>query len=47
MILAHQVLQARDLSDKDKGVKVNWTIAKAGSVRNMSALVGSAAYGFL
>ena len=33
--LAHQVLQARDLSDKDKGVKVNWTIAKAGSVRNM------------
>lgn len=33
--LAHQVLQARDLSDKDKGVKANWTIAKAGSVRNM------------
>ena len=33
--LSHQLLQARDLSDKDKGVKVNWTIAKAGSVRNM------------
>ena len=33
--LAHQVLQARDLSDAATGLKLNWTIAKAGVVRNM------------
>jgi glutamate carboxypeptidase len=33
--LAHQVLQARDLSDPTIGLKVNWTMAKAGVVRNM------------
>jgi glutamate carboxypeptidase len=33
--LSHQVLQARDLSQPDVGIKVNWTIAKAGIVRNM------------
>lgn len=33
--LSHQVLQARDLSDPATGVKVNWTLAKAGTVRNM------------
>jgi glutamate carboxypeptidase len=33
--LAHQVMQARDLSDTATGVKFNWTMAKAGVVRNM------------
>lgn len=33
--LAHQVLQARDLSDPKNGIKLNWTIARAGVVRNM------------
>jgi len=33
--LAHQVLQTRDLSDPAAGLKVNWTLAKAGVVRNM------------
>ena len=33
--LAHQVLQARDLSDPAAGIKVNWTTARAGIVRNM------------
>ena len=33
--LSHQVLQARDLSKPDVGLKVNWTLAKAGIVRNM------------
>jgi glutamate carboxypeptidase len=33
--LAHQVLQARDLSAPALGIKVNWTMAKAGVVRNM------------
>jgi glutamate carboxypeptidase len=33
--LAHQVLQMRDLSDPSIGLKVNWTLANAGVVRNM------------
>jgi glutamate carboxypeptidase len=33
--LAHQILQLRDLSDPSIGVKMNWTIANAGTVRNM------------
>jgi glutamate carboxypeptidase len=32
--LAHQILQTRDLSDPETGLKMNWTIANAGSVRN-------------
>jgi len=32
---AHQVLQARDLSRPEVGLKVNWTLARAGVVRNM------------
>jgi glutamate carboxypeptidase len=32
--MAHQVLQTRDLSDPVTGVKMNWTIARAGTVRN-------------
>jgi len=33
--LAHQLLQMRDLSEPAVGLKVNWTLAKAGVVRNM------------
>ena len=33
--LAHQVLQLRDLSDASTGLKLNWTLANAGIVRNM------------
>lgn len=33
--LAHQLLQLRDLSAPQRGLKVNWTVAKAGVVRNM------------
>lgn len=32
--MAHQILQARDLSDPKAGKHLNWTMAKAGSVRN-------------
>ena len=33
--LSHQILQMRDLSDPATGVKMNWTVANAGRVRNM------------
>jgi glutamate carboxypeptidase len=33
--LAHQILQTRDLSDPSTGVKMNWTLANAGSNRNV------------
>ncbi len=33
--LAHQVMQARDLSKPEVGTHVNWTLARAGVVRNM------------
>jgi glutamate carboxypeptidase len=33
--LAHQIMQMRDLSEPADGVKVNWTMANAGIVRNM------------
>ncbi len=33
--LSHQILQMRDLSDPETGVKMNWTVANAGRVRNM------------
>jgi glutamate carboxypeptidase len=32
--LSHQILQMRDLSDPASAVKVNWTVASAGSVPN-------------
>ncbi|HMH18694.1 MAG TPA: glutamate carboxypeptidase [Burkholderiales bacterium] len=32
--LAHQMLATRNLSDPSKGIKFNWTIAHAGTVRN-------------
>jgi hypothetical protein len=33
--LSHQVLQMRDLSDPATGLKMNWTVANAGSHRNV------------
>ena len=33
--LAHQVLQTRDFSDPTVGLKINWTLANAGTTRNM------------
>jgi glutamate carboxypeptidase len=33
--LAHQILQTRDLSNLDIGLKMNWTIASAGTNRNV------------
>jgi len=33
--LAHQILQTRDLSDPETGVKMNWTVASAGTNRNV------------
>jgi glutamate carboxypeptidase len=33
--MAHQVLQTRDLSDPEIGLKMNWTIAHAGTNRNV------------
>jgi len=33
--LSHQILQLRDLSDPATGVKMNWTVSKAGTNRNV------------
>ena len=33
--LSHQIMQMRDLSDPKTGVKVNWTLSRAGIVINM------------
>lgn len=33
--LAHQVLQMRDLTDASAGIKLNWTVAEAGTTRNV------------
>jgi glutamate carboxypeptidase len=38
--LAHQILQTRDLSNPATGVKMNWTLASAGTARN--AIPGNA-----
>ena len=40
--MAHQVLQMRDLSDPSIGLKMNWTIAQAGSNRNVIPASASA-----
>ena len=40
--LSHQVLQMRDLSDPATGLKMNWTIAKAGTNRNVIPASASA-----
>lgn len=33
--LAHQILQTRGFGEADKGLKINWTMASAGRVRNV------------
>jgi glutamate carboxypeptidase len=33
--LAHQILQMKDLSQNDKGLKLNWTVSQAGTNRNV------------
>ena len=33
--LAHQILQTKDLSRPDIGLKMNWTLAKGGQNRNV------------
>ena len=33
--MAHQIMQMRDLSDPATGVKLNWTVASGGTVRNI------------
>jgi glutamate carboxypeptidase len=33
--MAHQVLQMKDLSKPDEGLKLNWTVAQAGTNRNV------------
>ncbi len=33
--MSHQILQMRDLSDPKTGLKLNWTLARAGTVVNM------------
>lgn len=33
--LAHQIMQTRDLSDPDAGLKMNWTLATGGDTRNV------------
>jgi glutamate carboxypeptidase len=40
--LAHQIMQTRDLSDPSTGVKMNWTLANAGTNRNVIPAVASA-----
>ncbi len=40
--LAHQVLQTRDLSDPKLGVKMNWTVASAGTNRNVIPAIAQA-----
>ena len=41
--LAHQILQTKDFSDPSVGVKMNWTVAKAGTNRNVIAADAEAA----
>ena len=40
--LAHQIMQTRDLSDPANGLKMNWTVASAGTNRNVIPAVASA-----
>ncbi len=40
--LAHQILQTRDLSDPATGLKMNWTVASAGTNRNVIPAIASA-----
>ena len=41
--LAHQIMQTRDLSDPATGLKMNWTVASAGTNRNVIPAIASAA----
>ncbi|KWT97117.1 MULTISPECIES: M20/M25/M40 family metallo-hydrolase [unclassified Variovorax] len=41
--LSHQILQMRDLSDPATGLKMNWTISKSGTNRNVIPASASAA----
>ena len=40
--LAHQVLRMRGLSDAEAGIKLNWTLASAGSARNVIPAIARA-----
>ncbi|WP_077000625.1 M20/M25/M40 family metallo-hydrolase [Variovorax sp. KK3] len=40
--LSHQILQMRDLSDPATGLKMNWTVSKSGSNRNVIPAQASA-----
>ena len=40
--LSHQILQTRDLSDSSIGLKMNWTVASAGTNRNVIPAIASA-----
>ena len=40
--LSHQILQMRDLSDPATGLKMNWTVASAGTSRNVIPAIASA-----
>ena len=40
--MAHQVLQTRDLSDPATGLKMNWTVASAGTNRNVIPAIAAA-----
>jgi len=40
--LSHQILQTRDLSDPSIGLKMNWTVASAGTNRNVIPGIASA-----
>jgi glutamate carboxypeptidase len=40
--LSHQILQTRDLSDPATGLKMNWTVASAGTNRNVIPAIASA-----
>ena len=40
--LSHQILQTRDLSDPKIGLKMNWTVASAGTNRNVIPAIASA-----
>jgi len=40
--LSHQILQMRNLSQDDKGLKLNWTVSQAGTNRNVIPATASA-----
>ncbi len=40
--LAHQILKSRNLGDAGRGLKINWTVAQSGEVRNVIPASASA-----